>query len=115
MPHQPQEPPNPIPVLNRMGREILAHWQRFRPRMCSQMTQAELRRAVYAAQELTQEAMYDLEIRQKMPADRAREMVYPQWFLLPSETDQPELGFDPLTLHEQLPETTESPTPPKSA
>jgi hypothetical protein len=62
----------------------------------------ELEESVYAAQELTGETLYRLEIEEKLPYDQAWELVREEWAFLPSEEDQPNLPFNPAKLSSRL-------------
>jgi hypothetical protein len=57
-----------------------------------------LQQAVYAAQELTGNLLYELMVVQKMDYQFAWEIATREWAFLPDEEDQPELSFDPATL-----------------
>lgn len=65
--------------------------------------QGLLRESVEAAANLTHEAMYDLLTKHKLPHDQAWELVREEWAYLPSEEDQPSLGFDPARLKDIAP------------
>jgi hypothetical protein len=89
-----------------LGYRSLDHWQRSRPTMVRDLESANhLQQAVFAAQELTGNLLYELTIVQKMEYHRAWEIATREWAFLPDEEDQPQLSFDPATLdpHEHLP------------
>jgi len=82
-----------------LGHKILEHWKRHRPTMVAALDQAgRLQQAVYAAQELTGNLLYELMVVQKMDYQFAWEIATREWAFLPDEEDQPELSFDPATL-----------------
>jgi hypothetical protein len=62
-----------------------------------------LQQAVYAAQELTGNLLYELMVVQKMDYQFAWEIATREWAFLPDEEDQPELSFDPATLDPNQP------------
>ena len=65
----------------------------------------QLQQAVFAAQELTGNLLYELTVVQKMDYQPAWEIATREWAFLPDEEDQPQLSFDPATLdpHQPLP------------
>jgi hypothetical protein len=65
----------------------------------------QLQQAIFAAQELTGNLLYELTVVQKMDYQPAWEMATREWAFLPDEQDQPQLSFDPATLdpHRTLP------------
>ena len=65
----------------------------------------QLQQAVFAAQELTGNLLYELMVVQKMDYQFAWEIATREWAFLPDEEDQPQLSFDPATLdpHQPLP------------
>jgi hypothetical protein len=65
----------------------------------------QLHQAVFAAQELTGNLLYELMVVQKMDYQFAWEIATREWAFLPDEEDQPQLSFDPATLdpHQPLP------------
>ena len=82
--------------LGSLGLKIKAHWRKHRPKMYAALEKSgHLRASLYAAQELTSKAMYDLEVVKKLPHDQAWELVREEWAFVPSEDDVPALGFDP--------------------
>lgn len=82
-----------------LGYRILDHWKRYRPTMVSDLESAkQLQQAVFAAQELTGNLLYELTIVQKMEYHMAWEIATREWAFLPDEEDQPQLSFDPATL-----------------
>ena len=88
-------------TMTPLGHQILEHWTRYRPAMVRKLTQEnQLQPAIYAAQELTGNLLYDLTVVQKI-ATR-------EWAFLPDEEDQPQLSFDPATLdpYQPLPATS---------
>jgi len=87
-----------------LGHKILEHWKRHRPTMVAALDQAgRLQQAVYAAQELTGNLLYELAVVQKMDYQFAWEIATREWAFLPDEEDQPELSFDPATLDPNQP------------
>jgi hypothetical protein len=65
----------------------------------------QLQQAVFAAQELTGNLLYELMVVQRMDYQFAWEIATREWAFLPDEEDQPQLSFDPATLdpHQPLP------------
>ena len=63
------------------------------------------RQAIFAAQELTGNLLYELTVVRKMDYQPAWEIATREWAFLPDEEDQPQLSFDPATLdpHQPLP------------
>ena len=54
-------------TLTPLGHKILEHWRRHRPTMVENLTNAnQLQQAVFAAQELTGNLLYELTVVQKM-------------------------------------------------
>jgi hypothetical protein len=93
-------------TLTPLGHQILEHWQRHRPKMVESLeSRNQLQRAIFAAQELTGNLLYELTVVQKMEYQRAWEIATREWAFLPDEEDQPQLSFDPATLdpHQPLP------------
>ena len=93
-------------TLTPLGHQILEHWRRYRPTMVARLEQANrLQQAVFAAQELTGNLLYELTVVQKTAYQPAWEIATREWAFLPDEKDQPELSFDPATLdpHQPLP------------
>ena len=62
-----------------------------------------LQQAVFAAQELTRDLLYELTVVQKMDYQAAWEIATREWAFLPDEEDQPQLSFDPATLEPRQP------------
>ena len=92
--------------LTPLGHKILEHWSRHRPTMVGKLDKANhLQQAVFAAQELTGNLLYELMVVQKMDYQFAWEIATREWAFLPDEEDQPQLSFDPATLdpHQPLP------------
>lgn len=112
-PNQSNSPAEQEYHLLPLGQKILKHWQEFRPKMCRDLEkQGKLRQSVYAAQELTVQALYDLEVKQGLPRNQAWELVREQWAFLPAESDQPKINFEPEKLVSRVPRPTNaSPTP----
>jgi hypothetical protein len=74
--------------LGSLGLQIKAHWKQHRPKMYAALEQqGKLEEAVHAAQELTSDALYRLEVEERLPYDQAWELVREEWALLPSEDD----------------------------
>ena len=93
-------------TLTSLGQKILVHWRRHRPTMVENLANAnQLQQAVFAAQELTGNLLYELMVVQKMDYQFAWEIATREWAFLPDEEDQPHLSFDPTTLdpHQPLP------------
>ena len=93
-------------TLTPLGHKILDHWTRHRPTMVENLANAnQLQQAVFAAQELTGNLLYELMVVQKMDYQFAWEIATREWAFLPDEEDQPHLSFDPTTLdpHQPLP------------
>ena len=104
--------PDDLYLLGGLGMQIEAHWKEYRPKMYEALRQAgTLRASVYAANELTANALDNLLFVKKMPYDMAWELVREEWAFLPDEEDVPELGVDPSRFPDLLPETSASPTP----
>ncbi len=92
--------------LTPLGHQILEHWRRHRPKMVESLeSRNQLQRAIFAAQELTGNLLYELTVVKKMEYHRAWEIATREWGFLPDEEDQPQLSFDPATLdpHQPLP------------
>ena len=93
-------------TLTPLGHQILDHWKRHRPRMVANLERGnQLQQAIFAAQELTGNLLYELTVVRKMEYHRAWEIATREWAFLPNEEDQPQLSFDPATLdpHQPLP------------
>src|ERR1700723_639495 len=93
-------------TLTPLGHQILEHWQNHRPTIVANLERTnQLQQAVYAAQELTGDLLYELTVVQKMDYQPAWEMATREWAFLPDEEDQPQLSFDPANLdpHQPLP------------
>ena len=91
-------------TLTPLGQQILEHWKQHRPVMVRKLTQEnQLQQAIYAAQELTGNLLYDLTVVQKMDYQPAWEIATREWAFLPDEEDQPQLLFDPATLDPRQP------------
>jgi hypothetical protein len=89
-----------------LGHQILEHWRRHRPAMVEELDRANLLQpAIFAAQELTGNLLYELTVVQKMGYQPAWEIATREWAFLPDEENQPHLSFDPATLdpHQPLP------------
>jgi hypothetical protein len=92
--------------LTPLGHQILDHWRSHRPKMVENLERAShLQQAIYAAQELTGNLLYELTVVKKIEYHRAWEIATREWAFLPDEDDQPQLPFDPATLdpHQPLP------------
>jgi hypothetical protein len=93
-------------TLTPLGHKILEHWRRHRPTMVEKLAKEnQLHQAVFAAQELTGDLLYELMVVRKMDYQFAWEIATREWAFLPDEEDQPQLSFDPATLdpHQPLP------------
>ena len=96
-------------TLTPLGHRILEHWRRHRPTMVEKLANGnQLQQAVFAAQELTGNLLYELMVVQKMDYQFAWEIATREWAFLPDEEDRPHLSFDPATLdpHQTLPATS---------
>jgi hypothetical protein len=92
--------------LTPLGHKILEHWSRHRRAMVEKLDKGnQLQQAVFAAQELTGNLLYELMVVQKMDYQFAWEIATREWAFLPDEEDQPQLSFDPAALdpHQPLP------------
>lgn len=84
--------------LGSLGLQIKDHWKEHRPTMYAALEQAgNLEASVYAAQELTLDALDEL-LNQGLPYNQAWESVREEWAFLPSEDDAPVLPFAPAIL-----------------
>ena len=93
-------------TLTPLGHQVLEHWRRHRPTMVGNLDKGnQLQQAIFAAQELTGNLLYELTVVQKMDYQPAWEIATREWAFLPDEEDQPQLSFDPATLdpHQPLP------------
>ena len=90
--------------LTPLGYQILEHWKRYRPTMVATLDKGnQLQQAVFAAQELTGNLLYELTVVRKMDYQMAWEIATREWAFLPDEEDQPQLSFDPATLDPNRP------------
>ena len=90
--------------LTPLGHKILKHWRKYRPTMVAALSvQNQLQQAIFAAQELTGNLLYELTVVQKMDYQMAWELATREWAFLPDEEDQPQLSFDPATLDPNQP------------
>jgi hypothetical protein len=71
--------------------------------VASLMVQDQLSQAIFAAQELTSNLIYELAVVQKMDYQIAWELATREWAFLPDEEDQPQLSFDPASLDPKQP------------
>jgi hypothetical protein len=95
---------NEAPSLTPLGYQILEHWKRHRPTMVATLAKGnQLQQAVFAAQELTGDLLYELMVVRKMDYQFAWEIATREWAFLPDEEDQPQLSFDPATLDPRQP------------
>ena len=79
-------------TLTPLGHQILEHWRRHRPTMVEKLAKGnQLQQAVFAAQELTGNLLYELMVVQKMDYQFAWEIATREWAFLPDEEDQPQL------------------------
>ena len=93
-------------TLTPLGHQILEHWRRHRPTMVEKLDKGnQLQQAIFAAQELTGNLLYELTVVQKMDYQPAWEIATREWAFLPDEQDQPHRLFDRATLdpHQPLP------------
>lgn len=85
--------------LTPLGYKILEHWKRHRPAMVESLQRTnQLEQAVFTAQELTTDLLYELTVVQKIDYQMAWELATKEWAFLPTEEDQPQLSFDPAAL-----------------
>jgi hypothetical protein len=90
--------------LTPLGHKVLKHWSKYRPRMVAALTaQRQLQQAVFAAQELTANLLYELTMVKKMDYQMAWELATREWAFLPDEEDQPQLSFEPASLDPNQP------------
>ena len=90
--------------LTPLGHLILEHWTKYRPKMVAMLTaRNQLQQAVFAAQELTGNLLYELAVMRKMEYQIAWELATREWAFLPDEEDRPQLSFDPATLDPKQP------------
>jgi hypothetical protein len=95
---------NEATSLTPLGYQILEHWKRHRPTMVATLEKGnQLQQAVFAAQELTGNLLYELTAVRKMDYQTAWEIATREWAFLPDEEDQPQLSFDPATLDPNRP------------
>ena len=86
-------------TLTPLGHQIQEHWRRHRPTMVKNLERGnQLQQAIFAAQELTGNLLYELTVVQKMDYQAAWEIATKEWAFLPGEEDQPQLSFDPANL-----------------
>ena len=91
-------------TLTPLGHQIREHWRRYRPTMVAKLERVDrLQQAVFAAQELTGNLLYELTVIRKMDYQTAWELATREWAFLPDENDQPQLSFDPATLDPSQP------------
>jgi hypothetical protein len=91
-------------TMTPLGYQIQEHWVRYRPKMVAALQELDqLRAAIFAAQELTGDLLYELAVVQKMDYQMAWEIATREWAFLPDEEDQPELSFDLANLHPNQP------------
>ena len=99
--------------LTPLGHQILEHWSKYRPKMVATLSaRNQLPQAIFAAQELTGNLLYELAVVRKMDYQIAWELATREWAFLPDEEDQPQLSFDPATLDpsQPLPAISAQPT-----
>jgi hypothetical protein len=90
--------------LTPLGYQILDHWKLHRPKMVAMLEKGnQLQEAVFAAQELTGNLLYELTAVRKMDYQTAWEIATREWAFLPDEDDQPQLSFDPAMLDPSQP------------
>ena len=91
-------------TMTPLGYQIQGHWTRYRPKMVAILTaRNQLQQAIFAAQELTSNLLYELAVVQKMDYQMAWELATREWAFLPDEEDLPQLSFDPATLDPSQP------------
>ena len=94
----------PTDDMTPLGYQILEQWSEYRPTMVATLTaENQLRQAIFAAQELTGNLLYELAVVQKMDYQIAWELATREWAFLPDEEDRPQLSFDPATLDPSQP------------
>ena len=94
----------PTDDMTPLGYQILDHWSKYRPTMVATLAERrQLQQAIFAAQELTGNLLYELAVVQKMDYQNAWELATREWAFLPDEEDQPQLSFDPATLDPNQP------------
>jgi len=94
----------PTDDMTPLGYQILEHWSKYRPTMVATLTAGnQLQQAIFAAQELTGNLLYELAVVQKMDYQIAWELATREWAFLPDEEDRPQLSFDPATLDPSQP------------
>jgi hypothetical protein len=82
---------------------VLKHWREFRPKMCRGLDKQNLLyKSVMSAAVMTCQLMESL-WKEGLSEDKAQEIAYPQWYLLPDEQEQPSLTFNPSSLPEAPP------------
>jgi len=90
--------------LTPLGQQTLEHWSKYRPKMVAMLTaRNQLQQAIFAAQELTGNLLYELAVVRKMEYQIAWELATREWAFLPDEEDRPQLSFDPATLDPKQP------------
>src|ERR1700742_369312 len=91
-------------TMTPLGYQIQEHWTRCRPKMVAILTaRNQLQQAIFAAQELTSNLLYELAVVQKMDYQIAWELATREWAFLPDEEERPQLSFDPATLDPKQP------------
>lgn len=91
-------------TLTPLGHQIREHWRRHRPKMVEELERSnQLHQAIFAAQELTGNLLYELMAVQKIDYQLAWEIATREWAFLPHEQDQPQLSFDPAHLDPRQP------------
>src|ERR1700675_1802259 len=90
--------------LTPLGHQILEHWTKYRSKMVTTLeAQNQLPQAIFAAQELTGNLLYELAVVRKMDYQIAWELATREWAFLPEEEARPQLSFDPATLDPSQP------------
>src|ERR1700689_2425802 len=103
-------------TLTPLGHQILEHWSSHRPTMVEKLDKGnQLQQAVFAAQELTGDLLYELMVVQKMDYQFAWEIATREWAFLPDEEDQPPFSFHPAAPDPPPPLPAISPKPPLPA
>ena len=70
--------------LTPLGHKILKHWSKYRPKMVATLSaRNQLQQAIFAAQELTGNLLYELTVVQKMDYQIAWELATREWAFPP--------------------------------
>ena len=81
-------------TLTPLGHQILEHWKRHRPTMVGNLERDNhFQQAIFAAQELTGNLLYELTVVQKMDYQPAGEIATREWALGVRHRSGRSLGF----------------------